>query len=165
MTFVIRKIEINKWMQTPILQGQSPSADAITNCMKTTNNTLSLWDIQDENEVEDAVLAIASQLDHLDTFDILVIEKSLIQEKALSLKSTEGKTPYKDFSNRHIDVANLDLDSLGRMAKVIIESIRQNRQKRFTTSNLKRILADGIIQGKIQKTDIKENLLRKLPNQ
>jgi hypothetical protein len=164
MAFFVRKIEYGKWVQRRILEGEPPSADAITNCMKTKWNTLSLWSINDETELEEAVLAIAAQLDHLDTIDVLVIDPFLIKNRELSLKGTPGLTPYIGFADKHLDVFNLDYASLGLMAEVIVESIRQDRRERFTKSRLKKILVSGIDAGKVQWADLKPNVQNKISN-
>src|SRR5680860_1384079 len=66
---LVRKIEKAKWMQNDILNGEEVSADAITNCTRTNKNKLSLWFIQDESNLDDAVLALTSQAQHLETID------------------------------------------------------------------------------------------------
>jgi hypothetical protein len=154
MSLVVRKIDLAKWNQTRILDGEQPSADAITNCMRTTSNALSVWSIRDENELEEAVLAMAAQFEHIDAFDVLSIETSLMEERGLTLVHTQGRTPYAEFSNKHLDVTGLDYLSLGKMAAVIIESIRRNRNTRITTSRIKRILADAVLSGKVQSSEL-----------
>lgn len=163
MPFVVRKIDYIKWTQRRILEGEQPSADAITNCMKTTNNTLSLWSVDDENEIEEAVLAIAAQFSDLDTIDILTIDPSLIKDRGLSIQKCLGMTPYKSFAERHLDVVELDYKSLGLMAEVIIESLRQDRWKRIFLSHLKTIISKGVDEGKIQWSDLKKKVREKIP--
>jgi hypothetical protein len=164
MALFVRKIEYAKWAQRRILEGEQPSADAITNCMKTTHNTLSLWSIDDESELEDAVIAIAAQFDQLDTIDVLSIDPSLIEDRELPLKKTPGLSPYAAFMNRHLDVFDLDYNLLGFMAEVIVESIRQERKKRFTRSMLIRILKEAVDTGKVQWIDLKPNIQNKISN-
>ena len=163
MSLFVRKIEIAKWKQRNILDGEQPSADAITRCMKTRRNKLSLWRIADEEELEEAVLAIVARHTHLETIDVLSMQPSLFDDKRLHLGESHGITPYTDFSNRHLDVGDLDYESLGHMADIIIESIRQDRSKRFTKSQLKHILAQGIRDGKILKSDLGPDVAKHLP--
>lgn len=162
MSLIVRKIEYNKWMQRKILEGEEPSSDAITNCMRTTRNTLSVWFINDSTELEEAVLAIASQFDHLDTADFLIIEIPLLQEKHLLLDETRGITPYCKFADNHRDIINLDYSSLGAMAEIVIESIRRLYRERFTRTKLINLLKKGIDDGKIQPEDLKESVRSKL---
>lgn len=158
MPFVVRKIEYSKWTQRKILEGDQPSADAITNCMKTRSNTLSLWSIDEENETNEAILAIAAQLERLESIDILTIDPSLITNRGLSTQKCLGLTPYESFKEKHLDVVDLDYKSLGLMAEVIIESIRQGRRKRVLLSDLRTIISKGVDEGKIKRSDLKEKV-------
>jgi hypothetical protein len=164
MSFLVRKIDRSKWDQRKILDGEQPSADAITRCMKTTLNTLSLWSIDAESEREEAVLAIASNFANLDAIDILLIDRSLMEEKGLALVPKTGLTPYHNFESKHLDVINLDYLSLGAMAEVTVESIRQQRHKRFRESELIEILTNGVQAGKVQWSELKPDVQKKIPN-
>lgn len=138
MALFVRKIDYGKWAQRKILEGEQPSADAITNCLKTTRNTLSLWSIRDESELDEAVLAIAAQGDHLDTIDVLKINPSLISEMKLNIVESQGLTPYITFVNNHLDIVELDYVSIGIVAQIIVESIRNGGRKRVTLGELKK---------------------------
>jgi hypothetical protein len=164
MALFVRKIEYSKWAQRRILEGEQPSADAITNCMKTTRNTLSLWSIRDEGELDEAVLAIAAQGDHLDTIDVLKINPSLIKDRGLHVLKSQGLTPYAGFVNNHLDVVELDYTSLGIMAGVIVESIRHGGWKRVTFGELKRILTKAIEEGKVEMVELKPDVQKKINN-
>ncbi len=151
MSLLVRKIAISKWRQTDIEGGKSPSADAITGCLRTSGNTLSLWAIESEKELEDAVVAIAAtQTDKLETFDITAIEQELIENSGLSVISSAGKTPYQDFVTKHRDICQLDYESLGKVASLIVESIRNNRNQRFTKARLVNLVSEAVKAGKIQ---------------
>jgi hypothetical protein len=162
MALFVRKIDYAKWAQRQILEGEPPSADAITNCMKTTRNTLSLWSIRDESELDEAVLAIAAQGDHLDTIDILKINPSLISDRGLNVIKSHGLTPYAGFVNNHLDIVKLDYALLGIMAGVIVESIRHGGRKRVTFGELKKIITKGIEDGKVEMAELKPDIQKKI---
>lgn len=164
MALLVRKIDYNKWMQRRILDGEQPSGDAITNCMKTKWNTLSLWSIGDEGELDEAVLAIAADFTNLDAIDVLKIDPLLIEGKGLHLVESQGVTHYIGFVNNHLDVIDLDYTSLGRMAEVIVESILLGGRKRFTHGELKRILTKAVEEGKVQWADLEPDVQKKIPN-
>ena len=149
-------------MQNDVVKGAQPSADAITNCMRTLKNTLSVWLIADSTELEEAVLAIASEFDHLDATDFLILEMPLLEEKNVEIAETPGQTPYKAFISSHRDIVKLDYVSLGATAEVMVESIRRHYHERFTRGQLKRLLQQGIDDGRIQPTDLKESVRTKL---
>ena len=163
MPKVVRKIDHGKWMQRRILEGETPSADAITNCLKTTNNTLSLWAIDDDSEMDEAVLAIGSQFNDLDAIDIVTIDTSSITRRGLSTNQCPGLTPYKRFEDRHLDVVGLDYASLGLMADVIIDSLRQGSLKRIMREELKAIISKGVEEGKIEWADLKKKVQKIIP--
>jgi hypothetical protein len=61
MKLLVRKIERAKWMQKDVVNGATPSADAVTGSLRTKNNTLSVWQIENLDELEDAVIAFVCQ--------------------------------------------------------------------------------------------------------
>ncbi len=163
MSLLIRKFDyFGKWYQRDILNGEQPSADAITHCLKTKENTLSFWSIVDENQREEGVLAIVAQFDHLDTTDVLLIDRSLVEQ--LCIDKSRGKTPYTDFIDKHFDVKNLDYSSLGVLAEAIVEGIRKAWHKRFRESELVEILTSGVQAGKVQWSELKPDVQKKIPD-
>lgn len=162
MSLLVRKIEKAKWMQNDILAGEDVSADAITNCMKTTGNTLSTWLIRAWDEIPEAVLAIVSSHQHLDSIDIVCLERSLLERQGMDLRSTPGATPVKDLIDHHIDISNLAYRSLGTVANHIVNEIKQERTVRYTKGMIKKILNSAINDGRITKSDLHESVRAKL---
>jgi len=158
MPLLVRKISVAKWAQRNITEGESPSADAITGCMRTSGNTLSLWLIESEVDLDRAVLAIASTFQKVDTIDVATIELDSIREKGLRLVESEGISPYTEFVSNHRDVCELDYDSLGALAELIVESIRNKRTKRYTKNDLRRMICSAIGAGKIGFDSLNEGL-------
>lgn len=156
MSLLVRKITLNKWMQTDILSGASPSADAITGCTRTRDNALSVWGIDTEEELEDAILAIASVGDHLDKIDIVLLDRNSVEDSGLLVQQVPGNTPYRDFVHKHYDLYRLDYNSLGIVAQEIICSIRTEGRRTFTRGKLKKIVAEGIRSGKVSWQDLSE---------
>ena len=162
MFSLVRKIAISKWNQRKVLNGEVPSADAITSCMRTSNNTLSVWMIKDEGELDDAVLAMISKFTSIDKIDIIIINPEILKQNDIFLEKSSGDTHYSNFIDKHRDLVNLDYVSLGRVANVIVESLRNKCNRRFTAKKLKDILIKGIEDGKIQTGDLDKELLVKL---
>ena len=77
MSLLIRKINRNKWIQNDAVPDDVP-ADAITGgCVRTQRNTLSVWEVPDENKIDEAVLAIVSAGHHLETIDVVQIDRDI----------------------------------------------------------------------------------------
>jgi hypothetical protein len=81
--YFVRKIETAKWKQNDICHGEDISADAVTISLKTTGNCLSVWKIEKECDIQDAVLAIVSNSQHFDTIDIVMLDDKIVENKKL----------------------------------------------------------------------------------
>ena len=57
MSLLIRKINRNRWLEEDEVPNDVP-ADAITGCMRTQRNTLSVWEVPDEGKIDEAVKEI-----------------------------------------------------------------------------------------------------------
>ena len=162
MALLVRKVEMSKWRQNDILNGADVSADAITNCLRTTNNKISVWMIDDEENIEDAVLAIVSHSEHLDSIDIVKIGLETVSDRKLKLTNSPGLTPYSAYIGNHYDIEELSYRSLGTLASILVQCFIDGNDMRFTRGKLKSLLVNGIGSGKINKEDLNTRLLNKL---
>lgn len=164
MSLLIRKIEKAKWMQNDIVHDADISADAITNCMKTTGNTLSTWQISNnvDEEIDEAVLAIVSGHQHLDTIDVVCLNYRSLENQGIQIRLTPGKTPVKDLVDKHVDISGLTYKSLGVVANEIVQEIKQEKIIRYTKGKIKKLLNLALNKGRIQKDDLHELIRDKL---
>jgi len=162
MQFVVRKIDLGKWFQTDIANGRPPSADACTGCLRTQKNALSLWAVQNEADADEGVLAQVTVFDHLDTIDIVFLEKSDVEAAELNLVATPGRTLVADLKDRHRDIIDLDYVSLGVVANLIITKIREGAVKRYTKGDLKQLLKTALEMGRLTLAELNPNLSKKL---
>ncbi len=154
MSLLIRKIQLSKWMQNDIKRGAPPSADAITHCTKTQYNTLSVWSINADHDLTDAVLAIATGAHHLETFDVVKLNRNSLEQGGLSIENVPGETAYHDFIQKHYDIQKLDIRSLTLLSEEIVRAIRDEQCIRYTKGALKKLLRAGIDEGKISCDDL-----------
>ena len=162
MSLLVRKIDKAKWMQNDILSGEDVSADAITNSLKTTDNTLSAWQVAGAEAIEDAVLAIVSSHKHLDTIDVVCLDPSSLESNGIRLQSTLGNTPVKNPISQHIGICDLTYRTLGTVAEQIVHVLKNGKDVRYTKGKIKKLLKDAIDQGRLQMDDLNESLRRKL---
>jgi hypothetical protein len=160
----VRKIDKAKWLQTDIIGGADVSADAITNCIRTKNNTLSVWEISTEDEVDEAALAVVSSGQHLETFDVVLMNAEHLHANGLEAipQRESALTPVEDLKDAHRDLAMLTYSKLGIIARHIVDRFRQEKIIRFTEGTLKSLLSDAIKNGRIRPDDLDENIQRKL---
>ena len=162
MSLLVRKIEKGKWLQNDIVSGEDVSADAITNCMKTKKNTLSMWRIDNEAQIDDAVLAIVSAHHHLDAIDVVWINKDQLEEKGVSMQDTPGNTPVDDLVDNHVDVLDLTYISLGKVAHCIVKCFHDSSVERYTRVRLKKLLRKAIESGRLETGRVAPSVANKL---
>lgn len=162
MSLLVRKINKAKWMQLDISETDDVSADAITNCLKTTKNTLSVWKNDTEEDLEQAVLALVANQDHLDTIDVVILQEDSLNEYNLNIVASPGDTPVESLVESHRDIADLTFSRLGSIKDHIVERIRNNHIKRFTVGTLKKLIKKSIEDGLLKKEDLKESIQRKI---
>ena len=165
MPLLVRKITMSKWrLRNDRLSDEDVyiSADAITNCMKTAENTLSTWVVQTRDEIPEAVLAIASLHQHIDTIDVVCLDLFFLESQGIHLKSTPGNTPVKDLVDRHKDIFNLTYKSLGTVAIHIFNEIKGEKVERYTRGKIKKLLKNAIDAGRLQKNELHESVRSKL---
>lgn len=162
MSLLIRKINKAKWFQVDILTDNDVSADAVTNCLRTTKNTLSFWRIEDEGDLDKAILAIASCLENFDTIDVVILEERSIEQYNISIVASPGDTPVTSLIDIHRELESLTFSKIGHIKDNIIERIRKEKLKRYTISSLKKLIQSAIDTGLLRREDLKEAIRLKL---
>lgn len=164
MSLIVRKINRAKWEQSDYHNSNDVSADAITLCMKTDGNTLSVWHITSENDIDKAVLAMATGCERIDKMDFVIIDVGLINKNNLTLNSTPGITPVDSMVESHRNIADLTYSKLGFVKDIIVDKLKNNQTKHYTKSDLKKLILNAIEVGLIQQTALKASLLDKILN-
>jgi hypothetical protein len=160
MPYFVRKISMVKWIPEENIADNpfDVSADAITADLRTKSNTLSVWQIENENNIEDAVLAIVSGFDKIDTFDVVWIEKEELDKRGIKFVQSPGDTPISHLVDTHIDLSFLNYYCVGLVAESIIDTIKSKRFKRYYKVDTKKLLKDAISNGILNINDLKEKI-------
>ncbi len=162
MPELARKIDRGKWLQFDIKNNEDVSADAITICMKTQGNKLSVWEIETDVQIDEAALAIVAGQDRLDTIDVVLFSTDSILSKDIEIDESKGITRVKDLVDTHKDIIQLSYSKLGTIADVIVEQFKLDKIKRYTTSDQKELLKNAIVNGRLMKDDLPEAVRKKL---
>ena len=127
MSFLVRKITKAKWVVDDRLGSHAISADAVTSCLRTKANALSVWECHgpERPDVLGPVLALAAELERLDSIQVVAISRSSLEASGVALEATPGSTPVADLVPTHRDLVRLHLDTLGALARVIAAAVRQ----------------------------------------
>lgn len=158
MSPLVRKIDRTKWLQNDIVNGAQVSADAITNCMKTRGNNLSVWSVRSDSAFDEAVLAMSSEFQYLETIDIVALDDSALADAGLQIVATRATTPVTRLAETHRDITALTYTSLGIVAGFIVERFRANGVVRFTKGQLRTLLRQAIEEGSLRAEDLKDRV-------
>ncbi|EHO14686.1 hypothetical protein [Myroides odoratimimus] len=157
MELLIRKVTKSKWSKDPLSDIKDLSADAITSCLRTSSNTLSLWHVKDVDSMNDAILALASGFDRIDTIDVVLLEKDYLNSH-FNIEQTEGKTKVPDLINTHYDICHLTYEKIGNVATYVQEQILSKKIKRYRVVEIATILNEAIALGRLKNEDLKEKV-------
>ena len=162
MAILVRKIIRGKWGEDAPISSDVP-ADAITNCLKTTDNTLSVWKIESEVELNDAILALATGLSQtsFSKIDYVLIDDCKMRDNGLSVVEHDGDTAFEAFIKKHKNITDLTYSKLGIMKTIIIDCINCDKHKFITRSQIKQLVKSAIESGKLQKDKLNSTLIDK----
>lgn len=162
MPELARKINAAKWRQVNLETTTDVSADAITSSLKTQDNALSFWEIESEEHLDQAALALAAAAQRLETFDVVRVSKTDLHDTGLRLSKSEGKTEVEDLRGTHFDIIELTYTKLGLLANHIVSSFKESKVKRYTADELRSLLNKAIQDGRLRKEDLPEPIKSKL---
>ena len=157
MKRLARKVTIAKWKGADWATVDRIPSDALSIDLRTTGNTLSFWRADAEGKGEDAaILAVLGALQHVEKIDIAFVNEDSIQ--GLDMLSTPGNTLFEDLRELHVDVANLDQNSLFKTAQALGVEIFGETTKRITRQEVKSRLQVAVNEGRISWDDLPEGV-------
>jgi hypothetical protein len=153
--------KVYKWTANLFFNNLDVSADAITNCLKTTNNDLSVWHIETEVDLEKAILALITgkTQEKFSKLDVAIIDEKIAMSKGIEIISTTGDTVVKDLADTHKDLTNLTYSKLGVVKDLIIDCITTERTRFFTKKQLTDLVKKALTDGRINKADLNQKLV------
>lgn len=145
MGYLVRMLEKQKWdrVLTKGLTHSGTPADTITSDLKTFSNTLSLWYIEKEIDLSDAVVALAMSRNRITRLDVMIFEIDDFENNNLEIKNTpeNGNCPIESFNTQHFDLIDLNYQKLGEVSKLIIEKLPDTTKCiRYEKSKIKELL-------------------------
>ena len=170
MAYYVRKIARSKWQETHLSSNEAQAreevkrvkADAITNCIKTSDNKLSLWRVDDKKDSIDDIVPLIIGFERPDTCDVVYISEEVFSEEQITLEqsSDDANTPIEELKQYHYNAIVKDYEGLWKFAKVVLKSL--DNQKRFKGREVKTKLKDMLNNHEIEREMISEKLYEKL---
>lgn len=171
MAYLVRKFNRPKWEPNSAIPNSINDlpADALTSCLRTSGNTLSVWEADEPvwGEFDDVLAALFSSLDGPSRSDIILLEKEAINSvDGVELIHNEGVTPADPSTNRkHRDIAKLKHSSISALASIILNELEQKESslvKRYREKEVIDIVKRFLEEEKIDKDKLSDRWLIKL---
>lgn len=159
---LIRKVSLAKWKGCLTSDGDYISADAVTACLRTTGNSLSVWKADSEDEKKCALLALVASLQRLDAIEYVILNEDDLKIGNLGVIKTEVDNPAIPPKELHHDIVNLDHGTLKVVAKLIKKEVSENKFSRLSRSEAKEILSEALRMNFIIKDKLSDQLLKAL---
>lgn len=163
---IVRKVTKSKWnnqLSDDADLNLVITADAITGCLRTKLNTLSIWKVEN---VDDAILALASMNDSIVPIDYIVLSEAFFEKNSIKIENIIAESnPVEELREKHYDIIELNYESLGLLSREIASNIasdKMNYIKRCKPKEVKEILQKAITDGKLKLEDLSPNLKEKL---
>ncbi|WP_333660915.1 hypothetical protein [Chishuiella changwenlii] len=163
MSYLVRRISRAKWDndEYDYVNDDNSPADAITSCLKTFNNELSTWLIDDIDQLDNALLCLitGSKQESLNTIQIIYFQIDEIINRGLILEKTPGDTVISQYRDMHFDIKCLTYETLGNIKEIVLDCLRNDRCRVITKSELKKKLKKAIEEDELfEKSLLNEKL-------
>ena len=162
MPFLSRKFSRSKWEGCDPYKPDEIPADAITSDLRTSANTLSFWICTDEEvarrDLRTTVLAMAANYERLDKIDVCWISEAEAEDAGLILNPSSGATPVESLRSLHVDVVQLDLGQIRKLACLITAALAANRFLQVTRKGVLGIIVAAVRNKQVQLDALQDKL-------
>lgn len=154
---LVRKIDRNHWPDSDT-DASDIRADAITQSLRTSQDAMSVYEINTLDDINEAFLAIASSFKYPETFDVVTMENKALTDTGIDCIKTTGHTPVESLKETHNDIINLCYSKLGIIAKYVSERINDGHVYRCVRGDLKAILNKAIQEELLDPSTLSDEL-------
>ena len=103
-------------------------------------------DTPSNGEIRTTVLALATAAERVDRMDLVWLEENLLRCQNMCIIQRDGRTPLVSIRKKHVNLERLDLNRLSKVAELLSQSFDQNFYRRFTRSEVLKIIVDAVQQ-------------------
>lgn len=170
MAYYVRKISRSKWQEDPLSEDEEKAllevkkvvADAVTNCIKTTGNKLSLWRVEEKRDSIDDIIPLIVGFERPDTCDIIYISDEVFLQEGIEIEqsSEDANTPIEELKQYHYNAIVEDYEGLGKFARIVLRSL--DNHKRFKGKEVKTKLREMLDRQEIDREMISDKLYEKI---
>ena len=162
MPLLLRQIRRSRWYKYPDVQWLPPGAlqaDALVD-LKTEENRLSVWQIEDdESNLDQVIAALATKRDECSNLDYAVLDAHLLLRINAKIEVTKGDTFYDKANNLwHRDIIELTTENIMELAHMIM----QHRTKRIRHTTVTSLIKHAVASGDVDKDKLKPKVQKRI---
>lgn len=165
---LIRMISgISKWDGSKIINRKDSyiCGDAISD-LRTTDNKLSVWKADNQEDINDAIVALALNRDSVSKISYFLLKEEDLDKMEICISDKQaGVAAGLDslILTKHRDLTDLDYWRLGYLAEHLIELAKdESNRKNCSAREVKELLERYKNENKIIPEQVKEKLRKKL---
>ena len=162
MPFLFRTIRKSKWYNhegTLWLPEGELQADALDD-LKTTNNTLSVYWVDDSQEnLERVVIAFAANRDSFAQVDYALFDKQILSDLNIEFDKSPGDTPDEEVNKWHLDLVELTASKRFELAMKIMV---QAQKRRIPKKTIEKRIIKAVKSKQLSLDKMHQNLQTKI---
>lgn len=160
MARFLRMTRQARWLTYPDLEWMSPSeiqSDALGD-LQTKDNKLSVYRIENEEEAERVVIALAANRDNLANLDYAVFEDTILESTDIAIRQQTGETPDEEVNRLHYDLIGLTVGRLAQLAEVLSKGQHDRVPRKQIAAGLRR----SVVAGMLDRSRLSPQLLERI---
>ena len=161
MAYLVRKISRSRFHKITHTENiQDIDADIVSNDLRTSKNCLSTWKADTTEDIENAILAIASTSDHLETMSFLLFDEAQLAEKELDFEGErDSSCPVEDLANLHTNIRSLSYKKIGDVL-CIVKQLPNTRVILRTKQEISTMITNAKENGRLNVLLLKEDVMK-----
>lgn len=163
--YYVRKISRGKWPEENIINQaglEDVEADTLTIDLKTDHNTLSVWQVDDDTELDDIFVALGSNMDNISTIFIVKLDQNDLLSRGIVLDDQEGNVPVLGINDKHHNIVNLNYVNMAEIIDTILIGLKEEEWSKRTKSNMKKLLCKAYLEGKLDIDNMSASLVKEI---
>lgn len=158
---------ISRWDGTiRVNRSDATVAGDVISDLRTQNNTLSTWCADCDDDINDAIVAMAlNRNDISKVFALLLDERDLASMQIIFSDTTQGKAPgaIESIKKKHRDLLEIDYKRLGLLSDYMMRIVHDKAKRvEITKPNLRKLMEQYKLGNKIKVDEMNKDLRSKL---
>jgi hypothetical protein len=154
VSIVVRKIRKARWNIHPDISWLDPNdvqADTLLD-LKTENNQLSVYFLDDAAALDQLAAALASTCDNIANFDYVLFSQEILSEIGINVAKATGDTPDDTINSWHRHLSEISATKLVQLAK---EARARGTIDRLSHKTVHKLVARGMVTNQLDRTRMK----------